>query len=185
MSVAFDLPNAITLDKHGAKTVSIRTTGHKKSNFTMILDCLANSTKLLAMCIFKLKNMPINNFLKLAQNMYRCKHSLLVLDSFKGHITNLAKKNYSENISKLQLLDVIINYSFKAKLRNFCCGISSGQDFNIDQQYEIENKDYIELEDNIELIDLTNKETVWVEMKDIDNIYSEEPMVENDWVLVS
>ncbi|CAG8621148.1 6804_t:CDS:1 [Dentiscutata erythropus] len=61
-----------------------------------------------------------------------------------------------------------------------CCGISSGQDFNIDQQYEMENEDYVELENNIELIDLTNEETVWVEMEDIDNIYSEEPMVEND-----
>ncbi|CAG8556872.1 3002_t:CDS:2 [Dentiscutata heterogama] len=45
----------------------------------------------------------------------------------------------------------------------------------------MENEDYIELAGNIELVDLTNEETVWVETEDIDNIYSEEPMVENDW----
>ncbi|CAG8792229.1 18184_t:CDS:2, partial [Dentiscutata erythropus] len=38
-------------------------------------------------------------------------------------------------------------------------------------QYEIENDDYIELADNIKLIDLTNEETAWVKMEDIDNIY--------------
>ncbi|CAG8807744.1 8509_t:CDS:1, partial [Dentiscutata erythropus] len=51
----------------------------------------------------------------------------------------------------------------------------------MDQQYEIENDDYIELADNIKLINLTNEETAWVEMEDIDNIYSEETMIENDW----
>ncbi|CAG8806206.1 3087_t:CDS:1, partial [Racocetra fulgida] len=41
--------------------------------------------------------------------------------------------------------------------------------------YEIETEDYIgELANNFELIDLTNEEPVWVKMKDIDNIYSEE-----------
>ncbi|CAG8806413.1 18478_t:CDS:1, partial [Dentiscutata erythropus] len=62
-----------------------------------------------------------------------------------------------------------------------CCGISSDQDFNMDRQYKMENDDYIELADNIELIDLTNEETAWVETEDIDNIYSEETMIENDW----
>jgi len=29
--------------------------GHKRTNFTVILECLADGTKLPAMCIFKLK----------------------------------------------------------------------------------------------------------------------------------
>ncbi|CAG8707018.1 699_t:CDS:1, partial [Cetraspora pellucida] len=41
-----------------------------------------------------------------------------------------------------------------------CCGISSDQDSNMDQQYEIENKNNFELVNNIELIDFTNEETV-------------------------
>ncbi|CAG8460398.1 3608_t:CDS:2 [Cetraspora pellucida] len=48
-----------------------------------------------------------------------------------------------------------------------------------------ENENDFELVNNIELIDFTNEETVWVEMEDFDNIYSEETTIENDWLLVS
>ncbi|CAG8809572.1 22048_t:CDS:2, partial [Dentiscutata erythropus] len=100
--IAFDLPNAVTIDKHSAKTVSIRTTGHEKSNFTMILGCLADGTKLPATCIFKLKNMPVNNFSKISIFVREC--SLLVLDSFKGHITNLVKKNFRKNMTDIAVI---------------------------------------------------------------------------------
>ena len=56
--------------------------------------------------------------------------SLLVLDSFKGHLVNSVKNRFVEkqtNIavipggltSKLQPLDVFINKSFKSKLRQY------------------------------------------------------------------
>ncbi|CAG8746601.1 7411_t:CDS:1, partial [Racocetra fulgida] len=46
----------------------------------------------------------------------------------------------------------------------------------------METEDYIgELANDFELIDLTNKEHAWVETEDIDNIYSEETTVKNDW----
>ncbi len=56
--VTFDLPYSTTLDYCNTSTVNIQTTGHKKSNFTVILTYMTDSTKLLAVCIFKLKNIP-------------------------------------------------------------------------------------------------------------------------------
>ncbi len=58
----FDLPSNTTIDHKGAKTVSIRTTGHERSSFTVILGCMTDGTKLPAVCIFKLKNIPKENF---------------------------------------------------------------------------------------------------------------------------
>src|SRR6266498_5435904 len=52
-SVTFDLPYLTTLDHRGTSTVNIQTTGHEKLNFTVILGCMADSTKLPAVCIFK------------------------------------------------------------------------------------------------------------------------------------
>ena len=39
-----------------------QTTGYEKTNFTIILECMADGTKLLAVCIFKLKNIPRESF---------------------------------------------------------------------------------------------------------------------------
>ncbi|CAG8716891.1 1480_t:CDS:1, partial [Scutellospora calospora] len=46
-SLAFDMPSPVTFKKCRAKTVSIRTTGHEKAYFTVILRYLADRTKLL------------------------------------------------------------------------------------------------------------------------------------------
>src|SRR5256885_7146964 len=45
-SVSFDLSSNITIDELGIRTVSIRTTGHKRTNFTVFLTCIADGTKL-------------------------------------------------------------------------------------------------------------------------------------------
>ena len=45
----------------GEKTVLVNTTGHKKSQFTVVLACLADGTKLKSMVIFKQK-LPKENF---------------------------------------------------------------------------------------------------------------------------
>src|SRR6266542_2958576 len=60
--VTFDLPYSTTLDHRDTSTVSIRTTGNEKKNFTVILACMADGTKLPAVCIFKLKNIPREAF---------------------------------------------------------------------------------------------------------------------------
>lgn len=53
MPVWFDMPSARTVATRGEKTVTISTTGHKKSCFTVVLSCLADGTKLKPMVIFK------------------------------------------------------------------------------------------------------------------------------------
>ncbi len=59
----FDLSSNITIDYKGTKTVIIRITEHEYLSFTVILACMADSSKLLAVYIFKLKNLPKENFL--------------------------------------------------------------------------------------------------------------------------
>jgi len=63
-SLSFDLPYPVTLEKCGAKTVSIQMTGHERTSFTVILGCLTDGRKLPAVCIFKLKNILCEIFLK-------------------------------------------------------------------------------------------------------------------------
>ena len=53
MPVWFDMPSARTVATQGEKTVTISTTGHEKSCFTVVLSCLADGTKLKPMVIFK------------------------------------------------------------------------------------------------------------------------------------
>jgi len=59
----FDLPSNTTINKKGEKTVSICITGHKQTSFTVILRCMTDSTKLSAICIFKLKKISKEKFL--------------------------------------------------------------------------------------------------------------------------
>src|SRR5438105_4021685 len=61
--ITFDLLSNTTIDELGARTVSICTTGHEKTNFTVVLTCIADGTKLPPLVIFKLKNIPRGNFL--------------------------------------------------------------------------------------------------------------------------
>ena len=56
--MTFDMPSNMTVDKLGAKTVMIKTTGHEKTRFTVVLACMADGTKLPPMVIFKRKTMP-------------------------------------------------------------------------------------------------------------------------------
>ena len=60
--VWFDMPTFKTVDSIGTKTVLLKTTGHEKTHFTVVLACLADGTKLKPMVIFKRKTMPKDNF---------------------------------------------------------------------------------------------------------------------------
>jgi len=150
--LSFDMPSPVTIEKRGSKTVGIKTTGHERTNFTVILGCLADGTKLPAMCIFKLKTIPrdvfpLNVIIRVNEKGWCNEHemhywinnvwtrrsevakpeSLLVLDSFRGHLMDSVKFHFKENnthlavipgglTSKLQPLDVAINKSFKYKV---------------------------------------------------------------------
>jgi DDE superfamily endonuclease len=113
---------------------------------------MADGTKLPAVCIFKLKNIPKEKFphgiyirvnekgwvnkqemlwwienVWTSRNHFGNPHSMLVYDSFCGHIVNSVKNQLVEKntniavipggcMSKLQPLDVAINKSFKSKI---------------------------------------------------------------------
>ena len=56
------MPNSTTIEQRNTKTVSILSTGHERSNFTVVLGCLADGTKLPPVIIFKLVNVPRKKF---------------------------------------------------------------------------------------------------------------------------
>ena len=56
--VCFDMTENTTVDAKGVKTVLMKTTGHEKTCFTVVMACMADGTKLYPMLIFKRKTMP-------------------------------------------------------------------------------------------------------------------------------
>ena len=60
--MAFNLPNNTTVEQHGTRTVSILSTGHEHSNFTVVLTCMSDGTKLPPVIIFKLANILREEF---------------------------------------------------------------------------------------------------------------------------
>ncbi len=49
----FDMPGVKTVSVIGEKTVFVRTTGHEKTHFTVVVCCLADGTKLAPMIVFE------------------------------------------------------------------------------------------------------------------------------------
>ena len=62
--VWFNMPSNSTVHKAGEKTIFVKTTGHEKSHFTVVLSCMANGKKVMPMVIFKRKLMPKEKFPK-------------------------------------------------------------------------------------------------------------------------
>ena len=60
--ISFDLSSSYILEKRDSNTISIKITEHKRSMFTVILDCITNSSKLPPVIIFKLKNKSREKF---------------------------------------------------------------------------------------------------------------------------
>ena len=58
--MTFDIPGNRTVHSKGEKTVLVKTTGHEKTHFTVVLACMADGTKLRPMVIFKRKTLPKN-----------------------------------------------------------------------------------------------------------------------------
>ncbi|CAG8582790.1 8154_t:CDS:2, partial [Paraglomus brasilianum] len=118
--LSFDLPNPTTVTQHGSKSVTIRTTGHERTCFTVILACMADGSKLPPMCIFKLKNKPRdlfpddihvrvnekgwcneNEMKYWIENVWSVRQtsaprSLLILDSSRGHLINTVRRLYND-----------------------------------------------------------------------------------------
>ena len=128
--LSFNLPSQTTVEERGKRTVSILTTGHEHTNFTVTLTCLADGTKLPPLIIFKLVNVPRESFLNgvhvcanptgwmdekemiwWMENVWR-RHanlssnprSLLVLDSFSAHRTDPVKRRFKEKNTNIAII---------------------------------------------------------------------------------
>jgi DDE superfamily endonuclease len=128
--MAFNLPSNMTVEQSGSKTVSILSIGHERSNFTIVLACMADGTKLPSVIIFKLKKIPREEFpegvviranpegwMNEEEMVWWVKNiwtkrlrrgsnpkSLLVLDSFTAHKTNAVKNRFHEKKTNLAVI---------------------------------------------------------------------------------
>lgn len=119
--VQFDMLSNYTVDLRGTKTVTVKSTGHEKSRFTVVLSCLANGVKLKPMVIFKRKLMPKIKFppgiiVHVQENGWMDENgvkkwlnevwdkrpqnfnnwSLLVWDMFRSHLTDSVKSELKD-----------------------------------------------------------------------------------------
>ena len=122
--LTFDMPMNRTVDKKGSSTISIKTTGHEKASFTLVLSVTAAGTKLPPMIIFKRKTQPKEKFPKgivihvnekgwMDKDMmskwikecysqrpggfFHTQRALLVMDSMRAHITEDVKRALEAN----------------------------------------------------------------------------------------
>ena len=149
----FDMPYERTVALKGSNSVSINTTGNEKNRFTIMLACTADGGKLPPYIIFKQKTLPkvtwpegvnvrcqekgwmddnlVKDWLRMVWGRRPgalAKKSLLVLDAFRCHKTDMVKKELRQMksslavipggmTSMLQPLDVSINKPMKTLLR--------------------------------------------------------------------
>ena len=121
--MCFDMPSNTTLHRKGEKTVLIRTTGHEKTRFTVVLGCTADGGKLPPMVIFKRKTPPKEEFPRgiiihqhpkgwmdedgvllwlnkawgQRSGALMKQPSLLVWDQFRAHLTDRVKNHLKRN----------------------------------------------------------------------------------------
>ena len=60
--LTFDIPSNTTVAQRGEKTVTMKTTGHEKDRFTVMLACTADGGKLPPFVVFKRKTLPKDKF---------------------------------------------------------------------------------------------------------------------------
>lgn len=153
--IFFDMPSNHTITKKGDRQVTIRTTGNEKSRITVMLACTADGRKLPPYVVLKRKTLPKNEIFPRGV-IVRCQEkgwmteelmvdwirtvwcrrpgallsrkAMLVLDAFRGHLTESVKKKLDEErtelvvipggmTSQLQPLDVCLNKPFKDHVR--------------------------------------------------------------------
>ncbi|CAI7759240.1 unnamed protein product [Closterium sp. NIES-54] len=146
-----------TIEHLGARSVPIHNAGYEKTRLTVMLMCTASGEKLRPWVWFKLKNVPNceiperivvqaqdNGWMdeNAVQNCptkevlpylnpqcyHNARRAMLVLDSYRGHITHTMLQAYRTHsitlvvipagcTSQIQPLDISINQCFKAVVR--------------------------------------------------------------------
>jgi len=154
-AIYLDMPSNYTLEKEGVKEVLLKITGCEKLHLTVMLAALAGGRTLPPLLILKRKTLPKSKsfpmdvivraqekgwmmeelmleWLKIVwvrrPGAFLNQPSMLVLDAFKGHLTDSVKNQLSKMktelvvipggmTSVLQPIDVSINKPFKERLR--------------------------------------------------------------------
>ncbi|CAI7923304.1 unnamed protein product, partial [Closterium sp. NIES-54] len=151
------MPAKRTIEHRSARSVPIRTAGYQKTRLTVMLACTASGEKLRPWVWFKMKNVPNceisegimvqaqdNGWMDESaaqtwlskevlphlnpQRGQNARRAMLVLDSYRGHITQTMLQSYRTHsitpavipagcTSQIQPLDVSINRCFKAAVR--------------------------------------------------------------------
>lgn len=151
--VWFDMPSRRTVAEKGERQVRLLTTGNEHNRFTVMLCCTADGHKLPPFIVFKRKTLPKETFppkviVRVNEKgffneetvlewfrMVWCRRpgallkprSMLVLDSFRGHMTDRVKKAVANAecdlvvipggmTSMLQPIDVSLNKPFKDRV---------------------------------------------------------------------
>ncbi|GES73260.1 pogo transposable element with KRAB domain [Rhizophagus clarus] len=124
--ISFNLPNNTTVEQRGTRTISILSTGYERSNFTVVLACTADGTKLPPVIIFKLVNVPREEFpdgviIRANRDGWMNESEMIctgttVKNRFREKHTDIAVIPGGLT-SRLQPLDVSLNKSFKSKVR--------------------------------------------------------------------
>lgn len=142
--ICFDMPRNYTVNMKGAKQVIVKTTGHEKTRVTVMLCVTADGEKLPPYVILNRKTVPKKDFhsgviVRAQSNAWMTSElmvdwlksvwetrkdvssrSMLILDAFRGHLTDEVKARIKDKTSdlvvipggltsKLQSLDVCIN----------------------------------------------------------------------------
>lgn len=157
--LTFDIPLNRTVNAKGEKTVNIRTTGHEKTHFTVVLACCADGKKLPPLIIFKRKTMPRESFppgiiIQMNQKgwmdekmmdfwlqrvfctrtdgFFKTKRALLVMDSMRAHITEKIK----ETIHKMNTIPAIIPGGLTKVLQPLDISVNRSFKTNLRRQWE-------------------------------------------------
>lgn len=88
--ISFDLPKSRTVNLKGAKEITVCTTGHEKTNCTVVLAITYDGSKLPPMVIFKKKNIPKEKF----------PSNIIVQCNSKGWINEEVMKIWLEKVWK-------------------------------------------------------------------------------------
>lgn len=152
--VFFEMPGETTVNDRGEKTVQVRTAGAEKQRCTVMLGITADGNKLPPYVIFRRKTLPKEKLPPgilvmvqekgwMTEDLYLDwlkrvwfrrpgtllrRPSMLVIDSFRGHLTDKVKMKMRQEKSDmvvipggmtgiLQPLDVSINRPFKVHMR--------------------------------------------------------------------
>ncbi|GES99374.1 pogo transposable element with KRAB domain [Rhizophagus clarus] len=132
--ISFNLSNNTTVEQRGTRTISILSTRHERSNFTVVLACTVDGTKLPPVIIFKLVNVLHEEFpdgviiwanrdgwmnesemIWWIENIWTRRarrgvnlRSLLVLDSFTAHKTTTVKNQFCEKYTDIAVIPGIL-----------------------------------------------------------------------------